>query len=192
MSSDRFSKSDSGLQPTADILFSQPQDERINYEEKELVELFPYGLSLSNDATRPFMIFKDKSGDLNLPVPLNQLEAGAALSQSNPQYAGTTNLHSFSEELLRSLDIKLERCLFVEIRGGYQYVRLYMKGHPQFHSMKFRADMVMSLCLHMKVPFYAAKSFIERSKMMAAEIRGQATEMAANPLILTKPHQYLM
>jgi hypothetical protein len=185
-------KIDPGLQPTADILFSQPQDERVNYDEKDLVELFPYGLSLSNDATRPFMILKDKSGDLNLPVPLNQLEAGATLSQSNPQFAGTTNLHSFSEELLRSLDIKLERCLFVEIRGGHQYVRLYMQGHPQFHSMKFRADMVMSLCLHLKVPFFAAKNFIERSKLMAAEIKGQALAMAANPLALSKPHHYLM
>lgn len=175
----------------ADILFSKPQDESINFDEKDLVELFPYGLSLSNDASRPFMILKDKSGDMTLPVPINQLEAGVTLTQSSHSLEPITT-HKFSEKLLESLDIKLERCVFVEIKGIHQFVRIYMKNHPQYQSLKFRADEVMSLCIHLKVSIFATKNFINRSKHMSAEIISMAQGATQNPLALIKTHNYLM
>jgi uncharacterized protein len=176
---------------TPEILFSRPQDEKVDFDEKDLIELFPYGLSLSNDATRPFMIFKDKSNELTLPVPINHLEAGVTLTQSAHQ-TPQPSTHVFSEKLLESLDIKIEKCLFVEIKGVHQYVRLYMTGHPQYHSLKFRADEVMSLCIQLKVSIYASKSFINRSKEMSAEIVSLAEGLAQNPMSLVKHHTYLM
>ncbi len=175
----------------ADILFSKPQDENVNFEEKDLVELFPYGLSLSNDASRPFMLLKDKSGDLTLPVPINQLEAGVTLTQSAHAVEPVTT-HRFSERLLDSLDIKLERCVFVEIKGIHQYARIYMKGHSQYQSLKFRADEIMSLCIHLKVPIYATVNYINRSKHMSAEIVNLAQVVAQHPLAIAKTHTYLM
>lgn len=176
---------------TPDFLFSKPQDERVDFEEKDLILLVPYGLSLSNGAERPFLILKDHAGEDTLPVAINQMEAGATLTQSSTSGA-PLSLHKFSESLLESLDIQLERCVFVEIKGVHQYVRVYMLNHPKYTSLKFRADEVMSLCIHQKVPIYATRSFIDRSKMMAAEVAGIAQALAANPLALTKTHQYLM
>ena len=184
-------KNEPQLNITADILFSKPQDENVNFEEKELVELFAYGLSLANDASRPFIILKDKSGDMTLPVPINQLEAGVTLTQSANSLIPITT-HKFSEKLLESLDIILERCVFVEIKGIHQYVRIYMKGHSQYQSLKFRADEVMSLCIHLKVSIFATKNFINRSKFMGAEIVSLAQNAAHNPLALAKTHAYLM
>ncbi|MBC7741258.1 MAG: bifunctional nuclease family protein [Bdellovibrionaceae bacterium] len=176
---------------TPDFLFSKPQDERVDFDEKDLILLIPYGLSLTSGAERPFLILKDQAGDDTLPVGINQLEAGATLTQSG----GTglpVSLHKFSESLLESLDIKLERCVFVEIKGVHQYVRIYMAGHPQYQSLKFRADEVMSLCIQLKIPIYATRSFISRSKLMAAEVTGIAQGLARNPLATVKNHQYLM
>jgi uncharacterized protein len=174
-----------------DILFSNEFDESINFAEADLIQLFPYGLSLSNDATRPFMILKNKEGDVVLPVPVNQLEAGVSLTQSTGVSAVST-AHKFSENLLASLDIKLERCLFVEIKGVHQYVRLYMQGHPKYQSLKFRADEVMSLCFQMKTPIFASRGFIQKSKVMSAEIVEMAQNVSQNPMMLVKSHQYLM
>lgn len=174
-----------------DFFFSKPQDEKVNFDENDLVELKPYGLSLSNDASRPFLILKDFSGQYTLPVGINQLEAGVTLTQS-ANSAMPVTLHKFSESLIQSLDIKLERCVFVEIKGLHQYVRVYMSGHPNYHSLKFRADEVMSLCIHLKVPLYATKTYINRSKVMNAEMVGIARGIAENPLALVKHHNYLM
>lgn len=176
---------------SADILFSKPQDENVNFIESDLVELFAYGLSLANDAGRPFMILKDKSGEMTLPVPINQIEAGVTLTQS-AHSTGQITTHKFSERLLESLDIKLERCVFVEIKGIHQYVRVYMKGHSQYQSMKFRADEVMSLCLHLKVPIFATQNFIMRSKHMSAEIVNLAQNASENAWASIKTHTYLM
>lgn len=179
------------LNLAADIIFSHSQDEQVDFNETDWVELFPFGLSLSNDASRPFMIFKDKSGDLTLPVPINQVEAGATMLQNSSQNL-PSGAHHFADVLLQSLDIRFERCLFVEIKGVSQYVRLYMQNHPRYQSLKFRAEDVMSLCLHFRVPFFASKKFINSSKIMSAQIVGLAQTVAQNPLVLVKPHQYLM
>lgn len=174
-----------------DFLFSKPQEERVDFEDKDLIELKPYGLSLSNDASRPFLILKDQSSDFTLPVGINQLEAGVTLTQS-AHSAPPVTLHKFSESLIKSLDIRIERCVFVEIKGLHQYVRIYMQGHPSNSSLKFRADEVMSLCIHLKIPIYATKNYISRSKIMNAEMVGIAKGLEENPMALIKPHTYLM
>lgn len=177
------------IQP--DFLFAKPQDERVDFDDKDLILLNPYGLSLSNDASRPFLILKDASGDYVLPVPINQLEAGVTLTQSSTSAIPIT-MHKFSESLLNSLDITLERAVFVEIKGVHQFVRIYMNKHPQYQSMKFRADEVMSLCIHLKIPIYATKAYINKSKVMSAEILGTAKELQENPSLLNRHHSYLM
>lgn len=177
------------IQP--DFLFSKPQDERVDFDDKDLILLNPYGLSLSNDASRPFLILKDVSGDYVLPVPINQLEAGVTLTQSSTSAIPIT-MHKFSESLLNSLDITLERAVFVEIKGVHQFVRVYMNKHPQYQSMKFRADEVMSLCIHLKIPIFATKAYINKSKVMSAEIVGTAKELQENPSLLNRHHSYLM
>ncbi|OFZ32013.1 MAG: hypothetical protein A2622_12330 [Bdellovibrionales bacterium RIFCSPHIGHO2_01_FULL_40_29] len=174
-----------------DFLFSKPQDERVDFDDKELIQLRPYGLSLANDATRPFLILKDESGDYVLPVAINQLEAGATLTQTAHAML-PLSVHTFSEKLLTSLDIKLERCVFVEIKGVHQFVRVYMNHHPRYQSMKFRADEVMSLCIHLKTPLFATKSYINKSKLMSAEIIGIAKGLNENPSALLRGHTYLM
>ncbi|MFZ3229281.1 MAG: hypothetical protein WA160_03675 [Pseudobdellovibrio sp.] len=174
-----------------DYLFSKPQDETIDFDDKDLILLIPYGLSLSNDASRPFLILKDSSGDFVLPVPINQLEAGVTLTQS-ASAAIPVSMHKFSERLLNSLDITLERAVFVEIKGVHQFLRIYMNKHPLYQSMKFRADEVMSLCIHLKIPLYATKAYINKSKVMSAEIVGIAKEIQENPSLLTRHHTYLM
>ncbi len=176
---------------TPDFLFSKPQDERVDFAEKDLILMVPYGLSLSNGTDRPFLILKDEAGEETLPVGINSLEAGATLTQSS-QSSVPVSLHKFSESLLMSLDIRLERCVFVEIKGVHQYVRIYMLNHPRYTSLKFRADEVMSLCIQLKIPIYATRSFIARSKIMSAEITEIAQNISGHPLAAAKTNNYLM
>ncbi len=164
----------------ADFLFSNSQDEKVDFINEELVELKPYGMSLHNDSTRPFLILKDDSGQLTLPVGISQIDAGVALTQSSVSQTQTTP-HVFSEALLKSLDIQIERCVFVEIKGLHQYVRVYMKGHSRYQSLKFKAEDVMSLCLFLKVPFFATLSFIQNSKVMAVEVTLNAKNLMNHP-----------
>lgn len=174
-----------------DFIFSNPQDEKNLYNSENLIQMEPYGVSLAQDVHRPFLLLKNEIENLTLPVALNPLEAGVALSQSNKQIPESTP-HRFTQLLLESLNIKIEKCVFCEIKGHNQYVRLYFENHPQYGSLKLRADESMSLCLQLGVPFFATKSFIQKSKVMSAEIDGLAKGIQLNPDLKLKLHPYLM
>ncbi|MGZ3795619.1 MAG: bifunctional nuclease family protein [Pseudobdellovibrionaceae bacterium] len=173
------------------IVFSADLSEKTPFVEKDLIRLKPYGLSVSTDFARPFLLLKDDNHNYTLPVAINPLEAGVALTQANKSVAPTTT-HRFTEVLLESLDIKIEKCIFVEIKGHFQFVRLFLKNHPSLQTLKLRADEVMSLCLHLDIPIYASKEYIAKSRVMNAEMDGVSADIKAHPSIIQKNHPYIM
>lgn len=173
------------------FVFSAELPEEKSFVEKELIRLKAYGLSVSTDFARPFLLLKDDDHQYTLPVAVNPLEAGVALSQANKSVAPTTP-HRFTQVLLDSLHMHIEKCVFVEIKGHYQFVRLYLKNHPTQETLKLRADEAMSLCLHLDIPIYASKEYIAKSRVMNAEMDGVSADIKAHPSILQKNHPYIM
>ncbi len=157
------------------ITFQSQDQEEESFHQSDLIELVPYGMSV--DVNRPFLLLHDKKHEHTLPVALNPLEAGVALSQANRHNAPITT-HKFTQNLLKSLNIQIRQCVFVEIKGVHQYVRLYMTGHTGMSSMKLRADEAMSLCLYLEVPLFATKAFIAKSKIMSAEVQSMERDFS--------------
>ncbi len=159
--------------------------------EDQLVRLFPYGVSLAADASRPILLFKTLTGE-TLPVPVNHLEAGVTISQSNKTSVPVTP-HKVTELLLSSLGVRLERCLFVEIKGQHQFVRLFVSGHPSLKSLKVRADEAMSLCLHLNTPIFATKSLMNKSRVMSMDLHPGDQGLFQNAAdLLQRDHSYIM
>nr|HPI40958.1 hypothetical protein [Pseudobdellovibrionaceae bacterium] len=113
------------------------------------------------------------------------------LSQSNKSVIPASP-HRFTFMLLEQLRITIERCVFVEIKGQHQYVRIEMKAPQEISSLKLRADEAMSLCLYLNVPIYASRSYIEKSKVLSAEIDQSANSLPMRELITQKRDTYLM
>ena len=157
----------------------------------DLIKLIPFGIQVSPDGMRPILILKDEKGIHSMPVSLNPIEAGVAITQSNKNIAPSTP-HRFSQSLLDSLNIKLESCIFTEIRGAHQYVLISFINHPSQKTMKFRADEVMSVCLHLNVPFYATLDYMSRSRVLSAQAEGAMRDLKLQPNILNKTHKYIM
>ena len=164
--------------PKAQIIFANESQDEETFHQKDLIQLFPYGLSVSTDAARPFLLLKDEGHQHTLPVAVSAIDAGVALSQSNNQIL-TSSPHKFTEMMLSSLGIEIKQAVFVEIKGAHQYLRLYVSGHPKTNSFKLRADEAMSLCLYLGVPMFATKSFIGRSRVMSAEVDDQGQKITA-------------
>jgi bifunctional DNase/RNase len=173
------------------LVFQPANFEEHKISDKDLIRLHAYGLSLSQDPARPMLILRDESGRHNLPVLLTPIEAGVTIQQSNQQWMPTTP-HRVTEALLESLNIKIEKAVFVALRDHHQYMRLYLDGHPSMGSMKVKAEEAMSLCLHLDVPIFATTKFMNKSRSMSAEIEGLTQGLALNPAVLMKTHQYLI
>ncbi len=172
------------------LVFETVQFEEHKISEKDLIRLRPHGLSLNQDPARPILILRSDDGDHSLAVNLSPIETGVVIQQS---HAGSpTTPHRVAQKLLESLEIKIEKCVFVALKGHHQYVRLHLAGHPTHGSLKLKAEEAMSLCLHLEVPIYASKKFINKSRVMAAEIEGLSQGLLLNSNLLTKTHEYLI
>lgn len=173
------------------VVFQAPHFEEHKISDEDLIRLEPYGLSLNLDPSRPLLLLRDETGQHTLPVFLTPIEAGVTIQQANQQVLPTTP-HRVTEMLLESLNIKIEKCVFVAIKDHHQYMRLYLDGHPTQGSLKVKAEEAMSLCLHLGVPLYATKRFMNKSRMMSAELEGLSKGLQLNPAVLMKTHEYLI
>lgn len=175
---------------TQNLLFSSSHDEEVVFHQDDLVRLFPYGLSLAAESERPFLLLKDESNQLTLPVALNPLEAGVAMTQSSPGQSLSTP-HRFTMMLMESLQINPRQCVFVQIKGAHQFVRIYFQGHPQTNSIKLRADEAMSLSMQLNLPIYATRDFVQKSRLMTAEIEDLGRGLKGAPQVRQRNHSYI-
>lgn len=167
--------------------------EENGFEKKDLVKLEPVGIQISADIQRPMLILKDKLEKYVLPVYLNPLEAGVSLGQGQIQLqTNSGGPHHVTGLIFQSLGLKIEKCIFVEIVNQKQFVRLYFENHPSHGSMKVKAEEAMSLCLHLKVPFYAPKEVVNKAKVMTAEVDLVSKSLNLHPDSLIRHHEYLM
>jgi bifunctional DNase/RNase len=168
----------------AETYFHHEFFERLPFSAKNRswIKLLPYAVQMSADGRRPILILKDHSGTHSLPVPLNPLEAGIALTQSNKSIAPLSP-HKVTESLLQSLKIQFSSCVFSEIKGSYQYVTLTMKkdkSKTEVGPLKVRADEAMSFCLHFNIPLYATQTFMDRSRTLAFEVQDSSQALFRN------------
>ncbi len=157
--------------------FAMKHTEEEGGEEEKWLELFPYGVTFDSDGfaspERPVMFFRDKEETHTLPVWLSPLDAGILLCQQDKRSI-SKNPHNLSLKLIKSLGIDLERCVFVDIKGHHQYVDLHFAGASQLTKVRSRADEAISFCLSANVKFYCQLSFIERCRVIDAQLLHQA------------------
>ncbi len=157
----------------------------------KLVEITPYGVTAGYDPGRPVMLFKEKKGELILPVWLSPLDVGIAISQHHVKMSSISP-HDLSSRLIKSLGIRVEKCVFVSVKSGQQMVELYLEGHPELKKISSRADQCISFCLHEKAKFYCTRSYIQECRDLDAEMLGVAEGVRMVPGVLDNQHPYLM
>lgn len=172
-----------------EILFAQDFLEK-NFE-TNLVKLKAYGLSITSEFARPVLLLKDDKGDLTLPVALSPIEAGLAISQSN-KHQMPSSPHEFTKMLIESLGLQITRAVFCEIKGHYQFLKVFIKNHPSQEYIIVRADQVMSLLLHLNVDIFASREFVNGSRILNAEMDGITKGTMANPHVLHNGRSFIM
>jgi len=187
-----FNKKDelNPLNGLVQFLFHQALEENSDLVEKDLIQVNAYCLSVHSEMGQPVLILKALERDLTLPIPINPLEAGVTLAQSNKSVAPLSP-HKVTAALLKALGMQIDKCVFVEIKNSNQYVKLFVSGHPKVRTLKFKAEEVLSLCLYLEVPLYTTQEFISCSRVMIADIDEQRRELINNPSLSINNHLYM-
>lgn len=179
-----------GITNKTQLLFESSDFLESESDDKKLLSLKPYGMQIATDGSRPSLLLRDEKNEHNMPVALNNIEAGVALTQSNPSLAPSTP-HRVFELLAQSLNIRIVSCTFVEIKACQQFVKLTLENHPTQSFLKLRADEAMSLCLHLNVPIFATAQYMAKSRVLASEAETIAKTLALNPEVLKSQQKYM-
>ena len=161
------------------------------FDSKEWIELKPYGISVGPLQTRPVLLLKNEEKEVTLPVwmmPHQVVESVAGADGVNLP----SGPHSITAEIFKSMDLKLDRCVFKELKGQHQYVDLYFQGHPTQKKMRFRAAEAMPLCLQLKTPFFAQREFVESCRQLDAEIFDGEDKNPLESLLKRRQGEHLM
>jgi bifunctional DNase/RNase len=172
------------------LIFAEQSSEEEVFHQDELIQLFPFGVSITPDILNPFVLLKDKSLDLTLPVAIHPIEASSVLSFGNKTQV-PYNPHAFLKQILSSLDIKVLQCVFVQLKGPKQFVRIYFQGHDKLNSIKVQADQAISLCISMDVPIFATKKIINQSKLLNVQIEGVTKRLIENQKTIVRNSSYI-
>ncbi len=128
------------------------------------IEMFPFGVAVGASQTRMVMIFKDKAEKRVLPIWLSPMDAGIAVTQSATNKEGSP--HTLALQILDGLGVRLEKCLFKEVRGHRQFAELHFTGSKKLKDLTVPADAAISFCLRAGCRFFATVDYIERSRVL--------------------------
>ena len=151
----------------------------------EWIELFPYGVTMSADSSRPIMLFKDKDQEKVLPVSLSSLDAGITLHQNANHFSSTQSPYSLTWRILKPLKIFLKECRFTHLKGAFQYVELVFEGHPKLKTLEARADEAVSFCLSTNCKFFCQDDYFEQCRILDAR-KGPESKKNWDGIVATK------
>lgn len=163
---------------------------RVPAASPDLIELLPFGVNLLGDGVRPVLLLRDADGNHNLSVPLNPIEAGVTLSQSN-KVSKPASPHRGTVSILKSLNLEITRMVFESVQNQRQMVRLHFRNHPKMDSLLLSADEALSLCLFMEVRIFASLQFIHESQQMLAHLEGMIEGLKLDPKLMKRDHAYI-
>ena len=169
----------------------------VEFEKKtdnDWIELFPYGVTLGVDEVRPVMIFKDENEKHVLPVWVSELEAQIAMDQtSGDRFVGSP--HTIAINILKELNAKIDRCVFVELKGHHQVVEVFYTANGEEKKVKARAHEIMSFLLSSKPQFFCTLKHIKNSQKIEFEMESTRSKMAVESIrgrnILASKGRYL-
>lgn len=161
-----------------------------------LIELKPIGINITGPQSKPLLLLKDSSGDLTMPLPISSMDAGVLMQQTG-KGATLSSPHLVTEQILKLADLKLERCVFTEMKSSNLMARLEF-SYPGLEvlgsapkSFEMKAEAAVALCLYLSVPLFATRELIWKARNQAVELQEQS-EMMLFQTAAIRPHHYLM
>lgn len=140
------------------------------------------GVTTQASATRPFLLFREKTGNAVLPVVIHPIDAAVAIAEMDQQMVSP---HDMAVSILEAASVQPEQCLFLDGEGATSYMEVRFKEN-KLKPMRFPTEFAMSFCLRSKMRFFCSKAFFESSRELQFEVVQQkgALEQMQRPRYL--------
>ncbi len=142
----------------------------------EWIEVVPHGLVGGMIPNLCLMVFKEKTGSKRFAISLPPLQGKIALNQS----LNREEPFRFVSELLGAIQIRIEKCFFLQNNKGCISVQVMISGHPSVHSLQLTASDVVPFAVYSGCQFYCTKKFIN-------EMLDQKVDQPLSKSVIRKP-----
>ncbi len=169
----------------------QNADEVLKALGSEFFEFLPIGLALSEGHSKPVLLMRAPETQMLLSIPLHPLEAGLTLTQSQRERE-MAPAHRMIRRILDSFHLKLDMCVFTEIRGYIHHVTLFFGNNKEAKTLTVRAEEALSMCLAHNTRIFASRDYVEASRRVDQELALQQSMVQPHPGLLQNPFKVLM
>lgn len=152
-------------------------------------EIFPYGLTIGTEGTRPLMLFESEGGRVRVPIWLSSVDAH--LTASYMDYRSGQVPHGVLADVLSHWQARVECCVFDSVEGHRQSGELVFKGW-ELQSLRRPAADLVTVGLSQKARFFVTPEFVVQSREIQVDMSRLEAEIAAFPQEARSNHPYLI
>lgn len=130
--------------------------------EFEWLKLTPKGIVF--EGNHFVFILEDAEKKSFLPLRFS-LQSGDLLGVPNLKSLWKKSLTTLNENLFKTWDIQLLRCVFIKQESGRHRVKLYYKKDGVEQFLEQDLENVLGFSMEAKLPFYASRAYIQDSQI---------------------------
>ena len=122
------------------------------------------GITLDPFTNMPIIILKDFQDENALPIWIGISEASAIATQLEKITLARPMTHDLIKNILRELDISLEKVEVTELRNNTFYASIYLRVGNKVLAIDSRPSDAIALALRTESPIYVAEEVIKKSR----------------------------
>jgi bifunctional DNase/RNase len=128
------------------------------------VQMKVSGITLDPFTNMPIIILKDLQGENALPIWIGISEASAIATHLEKIHVARPMTHDLMKNMLRELNIELERVEVTELRNNTFYANIYLRVGQKVFPIDSRPSDAIALALRTDSPIFVAEEVLKKSR----------------------------
>ena len=111
-------------------------------------------IAYDETAETPVMILEEEGGNRQLPIWIGLSEARSIAAQIGDEHGPRPNAHDLARQMIRDLDLSVERVVVTELRDNVYYARLVLSDAGRLIEIDARPSDAIAIGLRVEAPLF--------------------------------------
>lgn len=141
-----------------------------------MIELQLIGVRVELPTNQPIVLLKEREGERYLPIWIGAVEATAIAYGMQGIQTPRPLTHDLMRDLLRGLEVSVERILITALTEGTFYAEVQMTSGGQPVNISSRPSDAIALAVRLDVPVFANEDVLEEAAIVVNDDEEEEVE----------------
>jgi uncharacterized protein len=128
-----------------------------------VIEMELVGVRVELPHNQPIVLLKERTGDRFLPIWIGAVEATSIAFALQGVVTARPMTHDLMRDLLKQLEVSVERIVVTELRQGTFYAEIQMTNHGQSVIVSSRPSDAIALAVRWNAPVFADEAVLDEA-----------------------------